>query len=123
MVARRYEDLLVWQLADELRSCVHHCTARAAFRQQQWLQSQLRRAAQSACANVAEGFGRYKPKDFARFVRTARGSLEETKAHLDQVRLLGLASETEVCEIRALANRACAAGTKLILYLENAKEP
>ena len=102
---------------------MHRSTDSAAFQQQHWLQGQLRRAAQSACANVAEGFGRYKPKDFARFVRTARGSLEETKTHLDQVQLLGLAGETEVREIRSLANRACAAATKLILYLENAKEP
>jgi four helix bundle protein len=123
VVARRYEDLLVWQLADELRSYVHRSTDSAAFRQQQWLQGQLRRAAQSACANVAEGFGRYKPKDFARFVRAARGSFEETKAHLDEVRLLGLADEAEVSEIRSLANRACAAATKLIRYLESAKEP
>jgi four helix bundle protein len=115
--------LLVWQLADELRRCVHRSTDSAAFRQQHWLQGQLRRAAHSACANVAEGFGRYKPKDFARFVRTARGSLEETKAHLDQVRLLGLVGDSEVHEIRSLANRACAAATKLIRYLENAEEP
>jgi four helix bundle protein len=114
---------LVWQLADELRRHVHRCTDPDGFRHQLWLQGQLRRAAHSACANVAEGFGRFKPKDFARFVRNARGSLEETKAHLDEVHLPGLASENDVREIRELAKRACAAATKLIRYLENSKEP
>ncbi len=113
----------MWQLANELRLHVHRCTDVSGFRQQLWLQGQLRRSAQSACANLAEGFGRFKPKDFARFVRTARGSLEEIKTHLDEVELLQLAGQTELGEIRSLANRACAAATKLIRYLENAHEP
>ena len=76
MAARHYQDLLVWQLASEVRAQVHLWTNSPGFERQFWLQSQLRRAAQSACANVAEGFGRFKPKDFARFVRNARGSLD-----------------------------------------------
>jgi 23S rRNA-intervening sequence protein len=32
--------------------------------------------------NTSEGFGRYHPKEFARFLRIAAGSLQETKNHL-----------------------------------------
>src|SRR3954470_275661 len=37
----------------------------------------------SAPRNIAEGLGRFLPGDFAKFVRTARGSLVETQDHLD----------------------------------------
>jgi hypothetical protein len=49
--------------------------------------------------------------------------LEETKAHLDQVHLLELADEAVLLELRSLADRASAAATKLIRYLENAEAP
>jgi four helix bundle protein len=120
MGVRRFTELHVWRLADELRTRIHQLTDTEAFRREAWLQGQLRRAAHSACANVAEGFGRYHPRDFARFVRTTRGSLEEVKAHLDGARLLGLLSEAQITETQSLASRACGAATNLIRYLEQA---
>jgi four helix bundle protein len=51
--------------------------------EEKWgLNQQLRRAAQSIPANIAEGYGRYYYQDNIRFLYIARGSLEETLSHL-----------------------------------------
>jgi four helix bundle protein len=59
------------------------------------LQSQLRRAAVSIVANIAEGARRANDKDFARFIHVAQGSLSELTALLLMSQDLGLVGETK----------------------------
>ena len=75
------------------------------------------------CANIAEGFGRYKPKLFANSLRVSRGSLLELKDHLLNAHKLGLIGENDLRDLSHLANRAVGALTRLIAYLDTAKEP
>jgi four helix bundle protein len=79
MIARRFEDLVCWQLARELERRVIAMIASQPARDDFDFCRQIRKSASSAPRNIAEGFGRFLPGDFAKFVRTARGSLEETK--------------------------------------------
>jgi four helix bundle protein len=123
VVARSYTDLYVWKVARALNERTLTCIRHDGFAQHLWLKSQMAHASHSACANIAEGFGRYKPKDFARFLRIARGSLLELNEHLRQAHDLGLIAGIDLDDCSRLAARGVAGITRLIRYLESAKEP
>ena len=66
--AKRYEELEAWQIADELRREVLALTEKGpASKDFKW-RDQIRDAASSAVRNIPEGFGRFRPADFARFM-------------------------------------------------------
>ena len=82
MVARRFEDLLAWQLSYELKCEVVAFTATGPASKDFRYRDQIRASSASAPGNISEGFGRFRPGEFARFLEFARGSLMETRNHL-----------------------------------------
>ena len=121
--AQDFTELEAWQLADQVRREIDRVTKMPAFQRFPKLQEQLLDAADSACSNTAEGFSRFKPKDFARFVRISRGSLSEILDRLFSAKRRGIISQRDFELISALARRARAACTGLINYLDSAEEP
>jgi four helix bundle protein len=80
--ARRFEDLEVWQSAHRLVLDIYRVTARFPADEKFCLVSQMRRAAVSVPANIAEGFRRRTRRDKAHFYNMAQGSLEELRYYL-----------------------------------------
>lgn len=72
-------DLIVWQLAEELRREIVLLVDRPTVRRDFKFRDQIVPAASSVAANIAEGYGRAAHTDFARFVGIAIGSLRETE--------------------------------------------
>ena len=78
---RRFEDLLVWQHARSLSAAIAKCSARS-FRTEPDLAGQMKRAARSVCANIAEGFERNGRREFDHFLGIARASCGEVRSFL-----------------------------------------
>ena len=80
--ARSFRDLLVWRKAHEFVLAVYSFTAGFPKQETYGLSLQMRRAAVSIPANIAEGFRRRGPAEKARFMNIAEGSLEECRYFL-----------------------------------------
>jgi four helix bundle protein len=95
----RYEDLRVWRLAHALSQRVKTATGRFPPEERFELTSQLRRAIRSVPANIVEGSGLGGPRQFARHVRIALGSLREAHYFLLEANEDGYLPEREHGEI------------------------
>jgi four helix bundle protein len=78
----RFQDLDVWQRAHQLVLAIYQATKAFPADERYGLVSQLRRAAVSVPANVAEGFKRRGRADKIRFYNFSESSLEEVKYYL-----------------------------------------
>jgi four helix bundle protein len=94
-IMQSFRDLKVWQKAHELTLGVYKSTASFPREELYGLTSQLRRAAASVPANLAEGRCRRGDREFARFVGIALGSASETEYHLLLARDLGFLPQAE----------------------------
>lgn len=90
--ALRFEDLTVWQRAHEFVLAVYRLTADFPRAERFALCDQMRRAAVSVPANIAEGFQRTSAADKNRFYTMAQGSADESRYFLLLTRDLGYGS-------------------------------
>lgn len=79
---RSYRDLVVWQRGMELVEECYRLTQGFPQSEMYGLTSQLRRAAVSVPANIAEGHGRNSLKEYLQHLSIAYGSLMELETHL-----------------------------------------
>jgi len=78
---KSYRDLLVWQKGIDLVVIAYKATAGFPKSEMYGLISQIRRAATSIPANIAEGYGRGSRKEYLQFLQIAQGSLKELETH------------------------------------------
>lgn len=91
-----FRDLKVWQKSHTLALAVYRLTAPMPRAELFGLTSQMRRAASSIGANIAEGCGRDGGADLARFLQIAAGSASELENHALLARDLGFVSRDAV---------------------------
>jgi four helix bundle protein len=114
----RFEDLITWQLADELRREVLAFTETGPAARDFKYRTQIRDAAASVCRNTAEGFDRFRPSEFARFLEFARGSLGEVQDGLIDAHERQFISGELFDRLWILSKRAIGANSNLTKYLQ-----
>ena len=77
-----YKDLEVWKKGVRFSIEIYQITSTFPASEQFGIINQLRRASSSIPANTAEGYGRESAKNYVQFLKTARGSLNETETFL-----------------------------------------
>jgi four helix bundle protein len=90
MAIGSYKDLEVWQMAMTLAEDCYRLTTQFPKDEVYGMSSQIKRAATSIPANIAEGYGRDQTGSFLQFLRIAQGSTRELETHLilsDRIRL------------------------------------
>jgi four helix bundle protein len=79
---KKFEDIQAWQKGRELKQAVYQQTKRGDFARDFALREQIRRAAISVTANIAEGFERDGNREFVQFLSQSKGSTGEVQDHL-----------------------------------------
>lgn len=95
-----FEELPAWIVAKDLALDVYKLT-QTRLKMDFSLVDQMRRAAVSVSANIAEGFGRGSDKEFVRYIRIASGSVHELRSHLSVAMGLGLIGGREFDDLRS----------------------
>jgi four helix bundle protein len=116
--ARHFTELIIWQLADELRREILKLTGRRQFEQHRRLREQTDDAIDSVCRNIAEGFGADTHAQFAWFLRISRRSLNEVQDALLSAQEKGNVAAADLSRARALIKRLFPGLNRFISYLE-----
>ena len=113
--AEKFEDLIVWQKSHQLTLEVYRVTRGYPREELYGLVSQMRRAAISIPANIAEGFKKRGRSDKARLMNIAQGSLEELRYYYLLAGDLGYLQEPHEREELAEVGRMLNAYTRTLL--------
>jgi four helix bundle protein len=121
MRVSHYKDLIVWQLADELRREVYRLTATGPASKDFHFRAQLYGAVRKLAPNIAEGFRRSTNADFARFVTFAYSGAAEVSDWLDDGESHGYWTATDLVTARRLLKRLDAALRSFLRHLNGAR--
>lgn len=89
IVYKSFKDMPIWQNAIDIAEDIFKLTESLPKKEDYGLTSQLRRAALSISANIAEAYGRHHISDKINFYYFSRGSVTETQSHLEYANRVG----------------------------------
>jgi four helix bundle protein len=115
MPIRNFRDFVCWQLSYELQREVFAFTASGPASNDFKFHDQIRNSSASSPRNIAEGFGRYQPAEFAQYLRWARASIMETQSSLIDARDSRYVPDALFSRLFNLSAAALTATTNLML--------
>ena len=120
---KRFEDIEAWKKSRKLTGDVYRLTKSGPISRDFGLRDQIRRAAVSVMANIAEGFGRKTNKDFAHFLYLSKASAMEVISHLYVVVDQNYIDQHQFNSCRKGYQEIQNMLVKLIIYLERNPKP
>ena len=120
---RSHEELICWQLAYELKVNVYALIETGSILRDHDLRDQLQRSAGAAPRLIAEGFGKYLPGHFKKYLQDANGELKETYESLRDGVDRKHFTQDQIVPLQRLCKRASKATTNFIAYLRTAAAP
>ncbi len=118
-MARDFKKIKAWQHADQLAVAIYCQTKDFPKEETYGITSQLRRAAISVAANIAEGTARGHKKEYLQFLYTARGSVAEIEYLLHISNQLEYLRDDEYKKLEELRAQTGKTLYGLILAVEN----
>lgn len=115
----RFEDLNCWKDARILVREIYFVCEEGKLAKDFDTKSQLKRATLSVMNNIAEGFGRFNPKEFIQFLNIAQASALEVKSILYVVLDIGYIKEDRFNELQKLIDDTKNQILGLIRYLKS----
>ena len=115
MGVRDFRELVCWRLSYELKCEVLAFIESGPASKDFKYRDQIKDSSSSAPSNLAEGFGRVRPGEFARYLEIARASLIETRNHLLDARDRGSLADPLYSRLQNLARAALKSTTNLML--------
>lgn len=122
MKIERFEDLNCWKEARILSKMIFKLAQSSKLEKDFGTRNQLTRATISIMNNIAEGFGRYYPKEFIRFLDFSQSSASEVKSMLYLLEDIEYASVEELKEVHLQLDKTKNLTLGLIKYLNTKKE-
>jgi four helix bundle protein len=117
MKITRFEDLDCWQEARNLVNSVYRVCRVIELKKDYSLSDQVKRAATSIMANIAEGFSRKGNREFIQFLFISKSSAAELQSHLYVALDQGYIDQAQFDEIYEQANKTAMIISGLIKYL------
>jgi four helix bundle protein len=105
MAITRFEDIQAWQVARDLCKEVYRLSGEISFSKDFGLRDQIRRAAISIMANIAEGFDSSTNPEFVHFLYYALRSASEVQSHLYIAKDQGYLLESDFAHVYEQAGR------------------
>jgi len=115
----RFEEIDAWKAGTELVNEIYRITGSGSFAKDFALRDQIRKAAVSIPSNIAEGFERNRRREFAQFLRYAKGSAGEVRSQLYHARDQGHIDDETFQTLRAKVASVSRQIQGFIRHLEN----
>jgi four helix bundle protein len=122
MKINNFTDLEAWQVNHKAALLVYKLTEKFPSNERFGIVDQIRRAASSVTANIAEGWGRFHYLDKMKFYYQARGSNTEVQNFLILSRDLGFLKENDYNSVTEIVSRGIQVLNGLIRFTEKRKQ-